>query len=433
VAILLACALLAFFRISMPEMTGGEQSFALRWGLLGLFGDMQNGGGAYTDQAPYLALGSVPFVEPPLPIWTMHLWMKAFSGLAASRILSGIVAALAMCSVYGMARNFLSAQISLFIPALLAGTMYWNEAARQADPMIWQLLGCVAWPAVLLWILGSKQHKNRPDTIGHSILALVLCFAISLFTALTSYAGMGIALFTSIVLFFLYKPDNRLLLFSVLGIMAGAGLGISWYYAMDFPYWGQLFSMIMVYNRHSISDYLFLAADQPLLIAAVALCCMPWLYRNNIKNLFLPLWLLASLIFSGISFLFIIPAAIICGAYCIEHLHGAAKPSIQWLILSCVCALALFGFIPAFPQALAQWMETGSFPGINAILALIIIPGISLAGIFLPAMLQRQINARLLLSIIMILSAIGILRSIKTNFTGTKALHKITPVAASNI
>ena len=413
-------------------MSKKEESFSLHWGLLSIFGGDQgenttNKWGAYTDQAPYLSLGESPFVEPPLPIWGTNWWAK-FAGqtIPSTRALSAIIAALGLLGFYLVSKTFLSKELSVFAPGFLAGSLIWNGYARQSTQDIWGITFLLLSSFVIFsFYKRENTFYSIWKLIGYPLL-IALC---TVLLGLSSFIGFGLFLILS-TLYIIINPIKPLFtILSLFGIVIGAGLSMIWYVNMDLPFWSQISAALFGFTfSFSLSALESILTDFSLIPATIAgLILLPISHRlfkstatlhfTPKKSWFLISWFIVSFLLTSQFSIFMLPIYILLALTCIEILPKLAiNRGIIWMIISSMILIALFGIIPRIPHAFINMIhkQTYSIPGIICVI-LCIIPFI---GFILPDKIVKEINARLLLSIVIVLVIAGLIKVAFSNILG---------------
>ena len=410
-------------------MSKDEEGFSLHWGLISLFGnDPISGGdswGAFTDQAPYVSMGESPFITPPLPMWGMVYWTKAFDQkLPITRTLSALIAALGLIGFYFIAKYVLPSEFSMFAPGFLAGSLIWNGFARQATSEIWGITILIAIVGTILFY-SYKKEKN----ILHSILySVFLAIGISLLS-LSSFSGFGLALMIIPMLVILLQPT---LLFSVLtfaGLSIGTLTGLSWYYSMDFPFWSQVRDSLFTFHhlfdqsllQSVLSDLIFFPFVLVGLISFAFTKSNAWNKAKWKMHAFLAFWLLISTLATSHFSQFSIVPLILFGLSSIEQFNEhISKASVRWLVLTSTYIIALFGIIPRLPHAAINILS-GSPINLIGIIAAIILIFIPIAGFLLPKRFLDEYNARMMVSLIMILFIASMVKITFANYLGKQA------------
>jgi 4-amino-4-deoxy-L-arabinose transferase-like glycosyltransferase len=413
-------------------MSNKEESFSLHWGLLSIFGGDQgenasNKWGAYTDQAPYLSLGESPFVEPPLPIWGASWWAK-FAGqtIPSTRALSAIIAALGLLGFYLLSTKFLSKDLSVFAPGFLAGSLIWNGYARQSTQDIW---GITFFLLSSAFIFSFYKKENTFYSIWMIIgypLLIALC---TVLLGLSSFIGFGLFLILSLLFIIIHPIKPLFTILSLFGIVIGTGLSMIWYVKMDLPFWSQISAALFGFTfSFSLSGIESILTDFSLIPAAIAgLIVLPFSHRllkstSTLHSIpknswFLITWFIVTFFLTSQFSIFIPPIYILVALKCIEILPKLAiNKGFIWMIASSMSLIALFGIIPRIPHALINMIQNQlySIPGIICVI-LCIIPFL---GFILPEKIVKEINARILISIVIVLLIAGIIKVAFSNILG---------------
>jgi hypothetical protein len=132
---------------------------------------------------------------------------------------------------------------------------------------------------------------------------------------------------------------------------------------------------------------------------------------------FLITWFIVTFFLTSQFSIFIPPIYILVALKCIEILPKLAiNKGFIWMIASSMSLIALFGIIPRIPHALINMIQNQlySIPGIICVI-LCIIPFL---GFILPEKIVKEINARILISIVIVLLIAGIIKVAFSNILG---------------
>lgn len=413
-------------------MSKREESFSLHWGLLSIFGGDQgentlNTWGAYTDQAPYLSLGESTFVEPPLPIWGVSWWAK-FAGqtIPSTRALSAIIAAFGLLGFYFLSNTFLSKELSILAPGFLAGSLIWNGYARQSTQDIW---GITFFLLSSAFIFSFYKKENSffsfRKIIGYPLL-IALC---TVLLGLSSFIGFALFLILSLLFIIIHPVKPLFTILSLFGIVIGTCLSMIWYVKMDLPFWSQISAAVFGFTfSFSFSALESILTDFSLFPAAIAgLIVLPFshmllkstatLYFIPKRSWFLITWFIVTFLLTSQFSIFILPIYILLALTCIEILPKLAmNKGFIWMIASSMSVFALFGIIPRIPHAFINLIQHQiySIPGIICI-PICIIPFL---GFILSDKIIKEINARMLISIVIVLLIAGIMKVAFSNILG---------------
>jgi 4-amino-4-deoxy-L-arabinose transferase-like glycosyltransferase len=388
IAFLLISALLSFFRIDLPGMTNGEEDFSLHWGILSIFGTTPftaDSWGAFADQAPYLSLGKSPFVNPPLPMWAMVAWTQITSQtLPNTRILSAMLAMIAVFSMFFIAKRFLKADHALFAPGFLAGSLLWNDAARHATPEIWGITFFLMSMAFLLSIIFQKQKKIS----SLILMSIGLCIS-TMILMISSFTGVALFILLMIPILFFFNAQKFKFHFASLSIILGLIGGYSWYHIMDFPYFSQILDSILLakyipagldFNTLIIDFALFPFFASGLIIGIKRLRSTP--FDQSKSFLFLLIWFIISYVLFGFSAMIIPPFALIGLNGLLAANVFIQSHKIRWTLIAYALLLSCFGIAPRLIEAMSNGIFQQEWSAIG-IIPLILLIGIPFSSMFM--------------------------------------------------
>jgi len=429
IAFLLISSLLSFFRIDIPGMTKAEESFSFHWGLLSIFGTTpftSDSWGAFTDQAPYLSLGETPFVNPPLPMWGMVAWSKTFGEtLPSTRIFSCILAALAIFSLYSIAKNILTSKQAMFAAGLLAGSLIWNDIARHATTEIWGISFTLMSLALFISLL-----KNRMTLLKPILLSFPLIVSSSMLF-LSSFEGMVMLFILSIMYVFIFKPQLQNAIIGCISILIGYLIGYMWFLQMDLPFASQVMDALMnvqlLPGPHDIQTLLLDGSILPFALIGIFIGSKA-LIKNGSQQLilafkFTTIWLIISYLVGGFSAFALIPTIIISliGIHGIlEHIHS---PRVIAIIIASSFLLAMFGIAPRLLEGITRILTQHSF-SVFGLIPLILGSGILLLAIFLKTSTLKLIIHEAMSRILIALVIAALVKVAFANLLGKTRIQK---------
>jgi 4-amino-4-deoxy-L-arabinose transferase-like glycosyltransferase len=355
-------------------MTVAEEDFSLHWGILSIFGTTPwtaDSWGAFADQAPYLSLGKSPFVNTPLPMWAMVAWTNITSQtLPNTRFLSALLASIALCSSYFIAKRFLKYEHALFAPGFLAGSLMWNDTARHASQEIWGITFVLTSIALFLSMINS-QHSHWYSLL---IMSLGLCFSVMILM-LSSFTG--IALLFAIIMcgIFMFLPTRKLLWHIITSIAVGFIGGYSWYWQMDFPFFSQIADTILL--SHYIPRGLDLTtliidfALLPFFIMALFIGIKRFFIKDDTSSkalLFMLIWFVIAYGLFGFSAMIIPPFVMIALIGLLSINESIQSIRIRWILIGYALVFSAFGIAPRLVEAMSkgivfqEWSILGFIP-----------------------------------------------------------------------
>ncbi len=355
-------------------MTVAEEDFSLHWGILSIFGTTPwtaDSWGAFADQAPYLSLGKSPFVNTPLPMWAMVAWTNITSQtLPNTRFLSALLASIALCSSYFIAKRFLKYEHALFAPGFLAGSLMWNDTARHASQEIWGITFVLTSIALFLSMINS-QHSHWYSLL---IMSLGLCFSVMILM-LSSFTG--IALLFAIIMcgIFMFLPTRKLLWHIITSIAVGFIGGYSWYWQMDFPFFSQIADTILL--SHYIPRGLDLTtliidfALLPFFIMALFIAIKRFFIKDDSSSkalLFMLIWFVIAYGLFGFSAMIIPPFVMIALIGLLSINESIQSIRIRWILIGYALVFSAFGIAPRLVEAMSkgivfqEWSILGFIP-----------------------------------------------------------------------
>jgi 4-amino-4-deoxy-L-arabinose transferase-like glycosyltransferase len=355
-------------------MTVAEEDFSLHWGILSIFGTTPwtaDSWGAFADQAPYLSLGKSPFVNTPLPMWAMVAWTNITSQtLPNTRFLSALLASIALCSSYFIAKRFLKYEHALFAPGFLAGSLMWNDTARHASQEIWGITFVLTSIALFLSMINS-QHSHWYSLL---IMSLGLCFSVMILM-LSSFTG--IALLFAIIMcgIFMFLPTRKLLWHIITSIAVGFIGGYSWYWQMDFPFFSQIADTILL--SHYIPRGLDLTtliidfALLPFFIMALFIGIKRFFIKDDSSSkalLFMLIWFVIAYGLFGFSAMIIPPFVMSALIGLLSINESIQSIRIRWILIGYALVFSAFGIAPRLVEAMSkgivfqEWSILGFIP-----------------------------------------------------------------------
>ena len=361
-------------------MTTAEENFSLQWGILSIFGTTPFTGdswGAFADQGPYLSFGKTPFVHPPLPMWAMVAWTNLTSQtLPNTRMLSAILAMLALFSSYFIAKRFLKVEHAIYAPGFLAGSLLWNDSARHASPEMWGITFVLMSLALTLSMI-----FNRQKTLISSLFLSFGLFLSVMILMLSSFGGLALFVIICCIAIAMFRPQLQISILVISSVIMGCLAGLSWYWTMDFPVLSQIVDTI------ALAEYIPQGLGLNTLIIDFAL--LPFflsgliigirkLFTKNYSPIFLFLcsWFLITYGIFGFSAMIIPPFAFLALMGLLSANLSIQSIRLRWILIAYAMILSAFGIAPRLVDAMGNGLfnQTWTVIGIIPLLLLIGIP-----------------------------------------------------------
>lgn len=369
-------------------MTSAEENFSLQWGILSIFGTTpftSDSWGAFADQGPYLSFGETPFVHPPLPMWAMVGWTNLTSQtLANTRLLSAILAMLALFSSYFIAKRFLKVEHAIYAPGFLAGSLMWNDSARHASPEIWGITFVLMGLAFLFSLISDHQ-----TSLMKSLFISLGLFLSVLILMLSSFGGIALFLILSIIILAVYKPQIRILIIGLSSIVLGCLGGLSWYWKMDFPILSQIMDTIAlakyIPQGLSLNTLIIDFALLPFFLSGLLIGIRKLFIKQFSSNfVFLFAWFVLAYGIFGFSAMIIPPFAFLALMGLLSANLSIQSIRLRWILIAYALMLSAFGIAPRLIDAMSNGLFHNTWNAIG------VIPFLLLIGIPLSTFLMKK-------------------------------------------
>ncbi len=361
-------------------MTTAEENFSLQWGILSIFGTTPftaDSWGAFADQGPYLSFGETPFVHPPFPMWAMVAWTNLTSQtLPNTRMLSAILAMLALFSSYFIAKRFLKVEHAIYAPGFLAGSLMWNDSARHASPEIWGITFVLMSLALTLSMIFSRHNS-----LLSSLLMSFGLFLSVMILMLSSFAGIALFLTVCCIALVMFRPQLQTNILLISSVVLGCLGGLSWYWTMDFPVLSQIVDTIALseYIPHGLglNTLIIDFALLPFFISGLIIGFRK-LFTQEYSQMFVFLiaWFVISYGIFGFSTMIIPPFAFVALMGLLSANLSIQSLRLRWILIAYAMILSAFGIAPRLVDAMGNGLfnQTWTAIGIIPLLLLIAIP-----------------------------------------------------------
>ncbi len=358
IAFLLISSLLSFFRIDIPGMTKAEEQFSLHWGILSIFGTTPlnaDSWGAFADQAPYLSLGETPFVNPPLPMWGMVAWTKIMGEtLPITRFLSCILAMISLISMYFISKFIGKAQHAMFASGFLAGSLLWNDSARQASPEIWGITFFLVSMALILWLIRYNGNGIiKPIFISTVLIGSIASLMLSSFIAILMFVILALLLLV------MKKPSKMQFIFLISSLILGIGLGYIWFIRMDLPFFSQIIDSLKhaqyIPSSIDIQTILIDCSLLPFFAVGVYSGLQSLIQKKQRITFMISMsWFILAYVITGFSFV-ILPSFILIALYGLNNMDELIQSiKVKWICISLSFLIAACGIAPRLLDGLSQ-------------------------------------------------------------------------------